>query len=56
MKNLIKDIKLLSKKLYGAEISAKDEEVFETLGVQTMKQIRNVLREAIAQESIILSK
>jgi hypothetical protein len=56
MKNLIEEIKLLSKKLYNAEISAKDEEFFETLGMQTMKQIRNVLREAIAQEHLVVTK
>lgn len=56
MKNLIKEIKLLSKKLYNAEISAKDVEVFESLGSQTVKEIRNVLREALTQEHLVVTK
>lgn len=52
MKNLIEDIKRLSKKLYGAELSDKDTEVFETLGMQTIKQIKNVLQEAVNQEAV----
>lgn len=56
MKNLIIEIKRLSKKLYNAEVSAKDEEVFESLGYQAVKEIRNVLREAVTEEQLILVK
>jgi hypothetical protein len=56
MKNLIIEIKRLTKKLYNAEVSAKDEEVFESLGYQAVKEIRNTLREAVAEEQLILVK
>ena len=56
MKNLIIEIKRLSKKLYNAEVSAKDEEVFESLGYQAVKEIRNVLREAVTEEQLVLVK
>jgi len=50
MKKVIQNIKALTKELYNAEISQRDVEVFNTLGLDKCKQIEETLLQARLEE------
>lgn len=51
MIQLIENIKHLTRALYGAEISEKDEELFFTLGEENTRLINLELERAFEEES-----
>jgi hypothetical protein len=50
MKQVLESIKKLTRELYNAEISQRDVEVFNTLGLEKCKQIEETLLQGKIEE------
>jgi hypothetical protein len=50
MKKVIQNIKALTTELYNAEVSKRDIEIFNTLGLDKCKQIEETLMKAKLEE------